>query len=178
MASASQGPRHELHLFEQTGELVRAMAPGLDASPHYRAHRRGVKVWFGTDKATRFHYEAQLIPTRLATGVDAGPDEFTVEIGFHAEHGDDRRNAAILKQLGDRESMWRKPLGPQAELGPFLGNDSWARLSELWVEHDLGHPDLAFELASRLVDYIDAVEPLLGDHDDPPHRTDDAGSRG
>lgn len=160
-----QKPHHELHLFEQTGELVRAMAPDDEAEPKYRAHRRGVKVWFGTEKPTRFHYEAQLIPSRLAPSIDVGPDDFTVEVGFHAEHGDERRNRAVLDQLRGNESAWRKPLGPKAELGAFLGNDSWGRLSEIWVETDLQDPELAFELASRLVDYIDAVEPLLAEHD-------------
>lgn len=165
MGSASQEPRHELHLFEQAGELVRAMAPDHGVGARYRAHRRGVKVWFGTEKPTRFHYEAQVIPPRLNPAGRVGPDEFAVEIGFHAEHGDERRNAAIVTRLGEQESAWRTSLGDQAELGPFLGNDNWARLSEVWVEADLTDPDLAFELASRLVDYIDAVEPLLGDYE-------------
>lgn len=165
VAVADQQPHHELHLFEQIGELVRAMAPDDGGEPKYRAHRRGVKVWFGTEKPTRFHYEAQLLPSRLAPSAGAGPDDLTLEVGFHAEHGDERRNAQVLDRLRDHERTWRKPLGSRAELGPFLGNPSWGRLSEIWVEKDLGDPDLPFELASRLVDYIDAVEAILADDD-------------
>ena len=128
----------------------------------YRAHRRGVKVWFGPAKPGRFHYEAQVLPARLVDET-LEDDEVALEIGFHAEHGDDRRNAAVLERLNQQEKTWRKALGPQAQAGPFLGNDRWTRLSEVWIESDLDDPELAFELASRLVDYIEAVEPLLVD---------------
>lgn len=139
------------------------MAPDSGGPSKYRSHRRGVKVWFNQEKPTRFHYEAQLIPPRLAGEMADG--EFAIEIGFHAEHGDEQRNRTVLDRLGAKESTWRKPLGPEAELGAFLGNDRWGRLSEVWIESDLSDPELAFELASRLVDYIDVIEPLLGEHD-------------
>ncbi|MEL7207835.1 MAG: hypothetical protein AAGK32_06315 [Actinomycetota bacterium] len=152
----------ELHLFEHTGELVRAMLGEIDPPPRYRAHRRGVKVWFGPAKPTRFHYEAQLIPGHLVDAPTAD-GEATIEVGFHAEHGDDRRNRAVLDHLGGNRRAWHRTLGDQAELGPFLGNSNWGRLSEVWVGDDLDDPELAFELASRLVDYVEAVEPLLDD---------------
>ncbi|MEM9131796.1 MAG: hypothetical protein AAF962_22100 [Actinomycetota bacterium] len=157
----------ELHLFEHAGELVRAMAaerPGggdtAAVGVRFRSHRRGVKVWFGPEKPTRFHYEAQVLPARL---LDRPPAEglAAIEVGFHAEHGDDRRNRAVVDHLDHHRSTWTSTLGEEAELGPFIGNDNWARLSEVWPGEDLDDPDLAFELAGRLVDYVEAVEPLL-----------------
>ena len=41
----------------------------------------------------------------------------------------------------------------------FFGAENWRRVSEAWVEEDLDDPDLAFEIASRLVDYVSAIEP-------------------
>lgn len=150
----------ELHLFEHTGELVRTMVSDTGPALRYRAHRRGVKIWFGPEKPTRFHYEAQLIPNRLLD--EPGDDgEAAIEVGFHAEHSDDRRNQAVLEHLDGRRREWLETLGHEAELGPFLGNQRWGRLSEVWRGDDLDDPDLAFELASRLVDYVEAVEPLL-----------------
>lgn len=165
----------ELHLFEHAGELVRAMAaerPGGEptggsgrrsaggAAVRFRSHRRGVKVWFGPEKPTRFHYEAQVLPARL---LDDPPAEglAAIEVGFHAEHGDNRRNQAVADHLDRHRNTWVATLGEEAELGPFLGNGNWARLSEVWPGEDLDDPDLAFELAGRLVDYVETVEPLL-----------------
>lgn len=158
----------EISLFEQAGELVRALSPaelgrgGDDANGEvrFRAHRRGVKIWFGPEKPTRFHYEAQIIPHHLAAH-DAAPDEVVLEVGFHAEHGDERRNTEVIDDLKRREKSWRRSLGAEAQAAPFLGNANWGRLSETWSEPDLDDPDLAFELASRLVDYIQVVQPLL-----------------
>jgi len=31
----------------------------------------------------------------------------------------------------------------------------------VWLEPDLDDPDLAFEMAARLVDYLHAIEPVL-----------------
>ncbi len=151
----------DLHLFDHTGELVRAMGPIRGEDLKYRAHRRGLKVWFGSAKPNRLHYEAQLIPESFVSSHDLGPDEVALEVGFHAEQGNDQQNQAILDQLHQSEPTWRPALGTEAEAGPFLGNSHWTRLSEIWVESDLEDPELAFELASRLVDYIETVEPIL-----------------
>ncbi|MDH3681950.1 MAG: hypothetical protein OEV40_18585 [Acidimicrobiia bacterium] len=150
----------ELPLFEQTGELARALVAADLGELRFRAHRRGVKVWFGPAKPSRFHFEAQLIPNHLAPD-GAGSDDVTIEVGFHAEHGDERRNEAVLERLRAAEKTWRRALGEHAVAGPFLGNDHWCRLSETWTEADTDDPDLAFELASRLADYIQALQPLL-----------------
>ena len=45
--------------------------------------------------------------------------------------------------------------------GEFIDDrHGWQRLSETWPDPDLGDPDLPFELATRLTDYITALEPL------------------
>lgn len=150
----------DLPLFEQTGELTRALVPDDLGDLRFRAHRRGVKVWFGSGRPSRFHFEAQLIPSHLSPE-PAGPDEVTIEVGFHAEHGDERRNEAVLERLRAKEKAWRQALGRQAVAGPFLGNAHWCRISETWTEGGIDDPDLPFELASRLADYIQALQPLL-----------------
>ena len=51
-------------------------------------------------------------------------------------------------------------MGKEAEIAPFLGRaENWRRISETWLDPDLGESGLAFEIASRLVDYITAIEP-------------------
>ena len=68
----------------------------------------------------------------------------------------------MLGLLLKAEKRWRKVLGTDAVAGPFLGRaDLWRRVSETWADPDLGEPDLGMEVASRLADYIDALEPLL-----------------
>lgn len=147
----------ELPIFDQVGELVRAMAADEHGPMHYRAHRGGVKVWFGSATPPREHYEAQFIPRALADGGE-GP---AVEVGFHAEHRDIAANDRAMQQLLGHEKTWRKALGPPPVAGGFLGRpDDWRRVSEVWVDVLVDDPDLAFEMAGRLVDYIDALEPL------------------
>lgn len=145
----------ELGLFDEVGELVRALAPEGLGEVRVRAHRRGVKVWFGDPKPSREHYEAQLIPRRFVDSTEG----VAMEVGFHAEHRDPADNAAALTRVLASESTWRKALGPEAEAGPFLGADQWTRVSETWIEPDIDDPELAFELASRLVDYLISIEP-------------------
>ncbi len=120
---------------------------------HASAHRRGLKVWFGADdgQAAREHYEAQLVRR---------DGEMALEIGFHAEHRDPAENEACLVHLLTREKKWRKGLGDEAEAGPFLGMDSWRRISEVWEPPDPEDPEASIEVAARLADYVDAIEPL------------------
>jgi hypothetical protein len=63
---------------------------------------------------------------------------------------------------------WRKALGDDAEATGFLvpkggagRAKDWARLSETWPDPDLSDPDLPFELAARLTDFVVALQPLL-----------------
>ena len=147
----------DLPLFDQVDDLVHALTPDDLGQLHSRAHRRGVKVWFGRDRAPREHYEAQVLARRHVDGNDG----VALEIGFHAEHPDVARNDAALERLQRAEKSWQRVLGRGAEMGPFYGADNWRRLSEAWIEPDLDDPELAFEIASRLVDYLSAVQPLI-----------------
>jgi hypothetical protein len=35
----------------------------------------------------------------------------------------------------------------------------WRRISETWSDPDLGDPELVFQLAGRLTEYVQALEP-------------------
>lgn len=146
----------ELPLFEEVADLVRTMIPSELGQVRTRSHRRGVKLWFETDVAGREHYEAQLLSRRHIDGTEGT----ALEIGFHSEHRDEARNAEVVAALARAESTWRDELGTSAELAPFLGAANWRRLSECWIEPDVDDPELAFELAARLVDYVSVLEPL------------------
>ncbi len=146
----------EPHLFDHVSDIVVSMAPEGLGEFRYRSHRRGVKVWFGPSKPPRVHYEAQVIPRRYVDGSDG----LAIEIGFHAEEKDESTNQAALEVLLANRKVWAKELGREAEAGEFLGRDSWRRLSEVWLDPDLEDPELPFELASRLVDYLDLLEPI------------------
>lgn len=144
----------ELGVFDEVGELVRSLAPPELGQVKWRAHRRGVKVWFDTEKAGREHYEAQQVARRHLDGIDG----MVIEVGFHTEHGDEAANQAVLDRLLSCRDDWDAELGDEAVAGPFLGNDGWRRISETWIEPDLQDPDLSFELGSRVVDYVVALE--------------------
>ncbi|MGI9604177.1 MAG: hypothetical protein ACR2QE_20025 [Acidimicrobiales bacterium] len=143
-------------MFDQVADAVSSLiSPDYEDFQH-KAHRYGVKVWFGPKKPTRAHYESQFINRRLVDGTEG----WAIETGFHTEHPKPDDNDAVVAALTAGEKKWRKRLGPEAELGPFYGRpDDWYRLSEAWIEPD--DPDLVFELASRLTDYIETLEPIL-----------------
>ena len=148
----------ESSLFEEVGDVVLGLVPRDLGVPRSRARRYGIKVWFGPAEPTREHYEAQVI------GSDHVPEAATlaVEVGFHAEHPRLADNDAIIARLAAVEKRWRDIVGGEAVTGPFLGRaDSWRRISETWADPDLDDPGLAFELGTRLTDYITALEPLL-----------------
>jgi hypothetical protein len=84
-----------------------------------------------------------------------------LEVGFHAENPDRVLNERALADLLGGEKTWRKVLGSAAVAGEFIDDrHGWRRLSEAWPDPDLGDPDLPLELATRLTDYITALEPL------------------
>ena len=149
----------ELPLFEQVGEVTKSLLPEELGTVRFRAHRRGVKVWLGSEKPSRDHFEAQFVPRRFVDGRDGA----VLEVGFHAEHGDPDVNDATLAALVAAEPRWRRGLGPEAETGPFLGQVDWRRISEVWFDADPDDPDLAFEMGSRLADYITQLAPHLPD---------------
>ena len=143
-------------MFDEVADLVQTMIPVEFGDLRTRSHRRGIKLWFDTERPGREHYEAQVLARRHVDGVDGT----AVEIGFHSEHGDEAHNDTVAAELAQAESEWRADLGPTAELAPFFGAANWRRLSEAWIEPDLDEPELAFELAARLVDYVLVLQPL------------------
>ncbi len=142
-------------MFEQVSDLVRAMAPDEFGELRIRPNRRGLKLWFGPEKPPREHYEAQLLPRRYVDGEQG----HAIEIGFHAENPEPAKNQATIDHLQTTEKKWRELIGPEAEVGVFYGADDWRRISEAWLDEDLDEPELPFEIASRVIDYVSAIEP-------------------
>jgi hypothetical protein len=143
-------------LFDEVADAVTSLVPPDLGEVRCRAHRYGIKVWFGAETPSKEHYEAQIMG---AAAMDEA--QFVVlEIGFHAEHPDEARNQALLDQLLRDERRWRRVLGSEAEAGAFLGRrDDWRRVSELWPDPDLSDPAIGLEIAARLTDYVAALEP-------------------
>jgi hypothetical protein len=144
-------------LFEEVADALRGAAPEGLGELRCTYHRYGVKVWVGPSlKAPREHYEAQVIGPQYA------PEATTiaVEVGFHAEHPHAPDNEEVISALVASERSWRKRLGKEASVGSFLGRaGGWRRVSEVWPDPDLSDPELVFELAARLTDYLTALEP-------------------
>jgi hypothetical protein len=146
----------ESSLFDEVADVVRGMVPPALGRVRHRAHRYGIKVWFESDSPTREHYEAQVIGPQDVRGAKV----LALEVGFHAEHSRLAENEAVIARLLNCEKQWRRVLGPEAEVGPFLGRrDDWRRVSETWPDPDLGADELAVQLGARLVDYVTALEP-------------------
>ncbi len=136
--------------FDQVVEALVGFLPPERRQFSSRVSGRNVKVWFGAE--AREHYEVQMMRR------DGVP---VLEIGFHAEHGDAARSEAVLDRLVAAERRWRRTLGKEVEVGPFLGRaGSWRRASETWDAADLSDPAAAVEAADRLAEYITAFEPL------------------
>jgi hypothetical protein len=109
-----------------------------------------IKVWYRAPRQE--HYEVQRIPSRGA-----------LEIGFHSEHSKRERNDDVVAQLVATERKWRRVLGSDVEVGPFIGaqSGSWRRVSEVWgAAHWDADPATAVEAAERLALYIRTLEPL------------------
>ena len=146
-----------IEFFEQIRDgLVTVVADEYSEFGGY-AHGYGLKVTFGSGERTKEHYEAQLIRGRTDGSLE-------LEIGFHGEYSKPERNDAVLARLAVSEPRWRKVLGSDAEMGPFLGNDRWRRISETWSQFDFRDPECAFEVTHRLAEYIESFEPLLERH--------------
>ena len=144
-------------MFDEVAQALRGLLPSELGVLQMKAHRYGIKVWFGPVKATREHYEAQVIGAKHVPEATV----LAIEVGFHAENRDPAENEQALARLTAREKTWRKALGPEAVAAPFIDDrHGWQRLSEVWPDPDLGDPDLAIEVATRLTDYITMLEPL------------------
>ncbi|UDY34301.1 hypothetical protein [Dermatobacter hominis] len=149
----------ELALFEAVAEGCRSLVPSDLGELRVRPRSYGLKAWIGPAEPPRAHYEAQVVSPKLVPGAE----HLAVEVGFHLEHRSTEENDAVLAELVRQERSWRAVLGDEAVAGPFLGRpEDWRRVSEVWLDPDLGDPDLAMDLALTLTDYICALEPLLG----------------
>jgi hypothetical protein len=144
-------------LFDEVADALRAMVSNDLGAFHQRAHRYGIKCWFGPAQPTKEHYEAQVIAPRDVKGAKV----LGLEIGFHAEYPKERENVVVVDHLLAHETRWRKRVGRDAVVGPFLGRRTdWRRVSETWPDPDLEDGELVIEVATRLVDYINAIEPV------------------
>ena len=139
----------ELSFFQQVLDVFEGFVADVDGELHSFAHRRGLKVWF--DDATREHYEAQFVR------VDG---ELGLEIGFHSEYPKAPANDKVMSALMAKQTTWRVELGDEPVAGPFLGSDTWRRISEVWDPPDDGDVDAVIEVAARLADYVSTIEPL------------------
>jgi hypothetical protein len=152
-----QPGRVEPSVFEEVGEALRGLAPPELGEYRCRAHRYGVKVWFGPVTPPREHYEAQVVGREA----DERATVLAIEVGFHSEYPKAAENDAVIAHLLANEKRWRRALGKEAEVGAFLGRaDRWRRVSETWPDPNLGEGELIIELAARLTDYITALEPV------------------
>ena len=148
----------ELSLFDEVGEALRGLAPSELGEYHHRAHSYGVKVWFGPATPPREHYEAQVV----GADVDKHATVLAIEVGFHSEYPKADENDAVIAYLLANEKRWRRAVGKEAEVGEFLGRaDKWRRVSETWPDPNLSDGGLVIELATRLTDYVTALEPVL-----------------
>jgi len=148
-------------LFDQVAEATRSMVPDHLGILRLRSRRWALKAWFGPVDPVKEHYEAQIVGAKHAPGATT----LGLEIGFHAEHRDPADNDACLARIESNgaanAATWRHDLGPEAEIGGFIGRpDQWRRISEVWIDPDLSEEGLAWEIAARLTDYILAIEPL------------------
>lgn len=142
-------------MFEEVADALRGLLPSELGDLRCRARSYGIKVWFGPEAPPREHYEAQVIGARHVEGARV----LGLEIGFHAEHPRPADNDVVIAHLVSAEDQWRPVLGPESTVGPFLGGaENWRRVSEAWPDPDLSDPELGFEVAARLVDYITALE--------------------
>lgn len=143
-------------LFDQVADAVVGMADPALGELRTAPRRWGIKVWFDEDACPKEHYEAQLVSARLVPDATA----LALEVGFHAEHPTEADNEDALAPVVAHAASLARSLGPDLVVGAFLGRASWRRASEVWVDPDLGDPELCFELADRLVSYLEAIEPL------------------
>ena len=94
----------ELSIFDEVGEALRGLAPPDLGEPHCRAHRYGVKVWFGPATPPKEHYEAQVV----GRDADTRATVLAIEVGFHAEHPKVADNDAVIAHLLANEKRWRR----------------------------------------------------------------------
>ena len=149
----------DLQLFDEVGEVLRGLLPPELGELRTRHHRYGIKVWFGPAQPTREHYEAQVIGAKHVAEADGPGHRGRLPRRAPRSRRENERALAALGGAG--RSAGARSSGTEAVAGEFIDDrHGWQRLSETWPDPDLGDPDLPFELATRLTDYITALEPL------------------
>ncbi len=145
-----------MELFEEVCEALRGLVPAELGTFRHKTHRYGTKIWFGAEAPPKEHYEAQVVGARDVPEAEV----LAVEIGFHSEHPKDADNEAVLAALAGRGGGVAPGAGRRGRRGVFLGRaDHWRRISETWADPDLDDPELGTEMAMRLLDYVEALEP-------------------
>ncbi len=146
-----------MELFEEACEALRGLVPPELGPFRHKTHRYGTKIWFGPEAPPKEHYEAQVVGVRDVPEAEV----LAIEVGFHSEYPKPAENDEVVAALLAAEGEWRPDLGDEAVAGEFLGRaDNWRRISETWLDPDLDDPELGTELAMRLLDYIEALEPI------------------
>src|SRR5438270_14095775 len=106
-------------VFEEVAHALRGLVPGHLGELRCPHHRYGIKVWFGPEKAPREHYEAQIVGRQYAPEASA----LALELGFHSEHASEADNESAVAGLLQSERAWRRKLGKDPVVGPFLGRE-------------------------------------------------------
>jgi hypothetical protein len=147
-------------LFEDVADVLHGATLADLGELRSTHHRYGIKLWVeSVAKSPREHYEAQVVGRHHVPGATA----LAIEVGFHSEYPKEADNERVIAALTRSERSWRKQLGKDPSIGVFLGQAAhWRRVSEIWPDPDMSDPELVFELAARLTDYVKALEPLRG----------------
>src|SRR6478735_6292732 len=85
----------EESLFEDVGDILLGVAPESLGPCRFRAHRYGIKVWFGPDKPIKEHYEAQVVGAQEVKGAAL----LALEVGFHSEYPKEADNDSVIAHL-------------------------------------------------------------------------------
>ena len=108
-------------LFDDVADVMRGMTPAELGDLRCRAHRYGIKVWFGPEKPTREHYEAQVIGAKEVKRAKV----LALEVGFHSEYAKPAENDAVINHLLASEKKWRrserKPKSDRSSDAPTTG---------------------------------------------------------
>ena len=145
-----------MELFEEVCEALRGLVPPELGTLRHKTHRYGTKIWFGPETPPKEHYEAQVVGARDVPEAEV----LAIEVGFHSEYPKPAENDEVLAALLAVEGEWRPDLGDEAVADVFIGRaEHWRRISETWPDPNLDDPELGTELAMRLLDYIEALEP-------------------
>lgn len=144
----------EQSLFEQVADALGGMVDPELGVLRTAPRRWGIKVWFDAPECPREHYEAQVVGQRHVPEASV----LALEVGFHAEHPDEAANIAAVAPLIAQQVVGEEELDGEVVIGEFLGRGSWRRASEVWIDPDLGDPELCFELADRLATYVEVIE--------------------